>query len=347
MTGKEMAEQGIAALKEGDKSRAHDLLLQAVELDPTYAKAWYFLSQTQSSTSDKRASLEKVLELMPNNKPARAALDKLLPEDEEPIVFDEDELVTATQSPPVSHGFGTGIKPQIGGLQIPVAIPDAPDTVEPKTIWEEFVATFRKGIETLRRNPDSYYLEIEQATWWRFWQFVVVASVIGELISTISIMILEAQQTAFLNNIQFEVEQVQSPSMGSILLAPILLIPIRIIVLYIGLYASHRFITANRSGTGTFVKHSFAVMLPTVTAGLIGDIVGLIVSFAPLLSILAFVGLIVLWIYSMYIATQGIRIVHNVDPTTCYLTVGVLVAVQIVASIIFSPFILTSGLGVI
>ena len=51
MTSKEFTEQGMAALKEGNKERAHDLLRQAVELDPTNAKAWFFLSRTQSSTA--------------------------------------------------------------------------------------------------------------------------------------------------------------------------------------------------------------------------------------------------------------------------------------------------------
>jgi len=349
MTSKELTEQGMAALKEGDKNRAHNLLQQAVELDPSNAKAWFFLSRTQTSTAEKRISLEQVLAIMPNNKPAREALENLPPDDEDFSEFEDDQ--PASYIPPTSMGFGTGIKPKIGGIQLPVAIPDAPDIVEPKTIIDEFVATFKNGVEILRRTPGIYPMEIQRATWWRFWQFAVIAWIISGVASAIASAITQAQIAAMFNDNPFMTEVLPTPNIFMILLTIILSIPLGIIVLYAGLYASHRFVTSNRNGQGSFVAHSYTIMLPVVTASLISNVAGLVFSIVPLLATLVAIALIVLWFYSMYIAGQGIAIVHKVDNKTGYWTMAVMVLVQFVTSLvvglILSPFILTSGMAFI
>ena len=358
MTSKDFTEQGVAALKEGDKSRAHDLLRQAVELDPENAKAWYFLSRTQTSTADKRASLEKTLELMPNNKPAREALDNLPPEgakdDDFSMFEDESEPVASSRSgyvPPTSYGIGTGTKAKIGGFTLPVAIPDAPESTEPKMILDEFISTFKNGVEILRQTPSIYPMEIQQATWWRFWQYVVIAWIIGGIASTISSVVLQAQLAAAFSEFSpvFGDVSFQAPSIFNILLTLILTIPIAIVALYAGIYASHRWVTSNRNGQGSLVAHAYAVILPSVTASLIGNVVGLVSIITPFLGGLIGILMIVLSIYALYIAAGGISIVHKVDKNTGYWTMGVMLLVQIVVGflvgLILSPLILTSGMA--
>lgn len=351
MTSKDLTEQGVAALKEGDKSRANDLLQQAIDLDPENAKAWFFLSRTQTTNAEKRESLERVLAIMPNNKPAQEALDSLGADDDEDFSEFEDEPVASSYTPPTSMGVGTGIKPKIGGIQVPVAIPDAPEQVEPKTIIDEFIATFKNGIEILRRTPGVYPMEIQRATWWRFWQFAVVAWIISGIASAISSAIIQTQIAAMFNDNPFVRDAIGSPNIIVILLTIIVSIPLGILVLYAGLYASHRFVTSNRDGQGTFVAHSYTIMLPVVTASIISNVAGLVFSLIPFLGSLVSLLLIVLWIYSMYIAAQGIAIVHKVEVKTGYWTVAVMVVVQFVTSIVvglvLSPFILTSSLGFI
>lgn len=351
MTSKDFTEQGVAALKEGDKSRAHDLLRQAVELDSMNAKAWYFLSRTQTSTAEQRVSLQKALEIMPNNKPAREALDKLPPEDEDFSEFETDEPISSGYTPPTSYGVGTGIKPKIGGFQIPIAIPDAPDIVEPKTIIDDFVATFKNGVEILRRTPGIYPMEIQQATWWRFWQYVVIAWVINAIASTISSVVLQSQVAAALSEFSPILNDVgfQAPNVINILLTLILTIPIGIASLYAGIYASHRWVTTNRNGQGSLVAHAYALILPAITASIIGNIVGVVFIIAPLLAALVGILVFILSIYALYIAAGGISIVHKVDKNTGYWTMGVMLLVQIVTGLlvglILSPLILTSGLS--
>ncbi len=354
MTSKDFTEQGVAALKEGDKSRAHDLLRQAVELDPENAKAWYFLSRTQTSVADKRASLEKTLELMPNNKPAREALDKLPPDEEDFSAFEsEAEAVSSTSgsgyTAPTSYGIGTGIKPKIGGFQLPVAIPDAPDYVEPKTIWEDFIATVKNGIEILRRTPGIYPMEIQRASWWRFWQFAVIAWIISGIASTVGGAILQAQIAATLNSNAFTSGFYSPPSIFEIIISAIISIPIGVMVLYAGVYASHRFVVGSRDGQGSFLVHAYAIVLPVLTASLISNLTLLVLSVVPFLSAIVSIGLLVLLIYSLYIAGQGLAIVHKVDDKTGYMTAFVLLVVQIVTGLIIglilSPILLTSGMA--
>lgn len=351
MTSEDFTEQGVAALKEGDKTRAHDLLRQATELDPTNAKAWYFLSRTQTSTAEKRMSLQKTLEIMPNNKPAREALDKLPPDGEDFDEFEGDEPVSAGSTPPSTGALGTGTKPRIGGFQIPVAIPDAPAEVEPKMIIDEFIATFKNGVEILRRTPGIYPMEIQQATWWRFWQYVVIAWIISGIASTITSVMIQAQLAAAFSEFSpvFNDAAFQPPNVINILLTLILTIPIGIVSLYAGIYASHRWVTSNRNGQGSLVAHAYALILPSITASIIGNIAGLVFMIAPLLAGLVGLLMFILAIYALYIASGGISIVHKVDKNTGYWTMGVMLLVQIVTGflmgLVLSPLILTSGLS--
>lgn len=364
MTSKDLTEQGVAALKEGDKPRAQGLLERAVELDPNNAKAWYFLSRVQTSVEEKRTSLNTVLAIMPDNRLAREALDNLSSADEDFDEFEEEieEPVASSSSYSPSEsqpnsmsslprmGIGEGVKPQIGNFTLPVSIEDAPISVMPQTIVDEFVATFKNGVEILRRTPSIYPMEMQQATWWKFWQFVIASWLIGAVVSTISGFIIQAQLATAFNNNPFMTEAVASPSILSSIFSLLLFIPISGIVLYVGLYASYRFITSKREGQASFLVHSYTIILPLVTAGLITDVANLVFSIAPLLGSLVSLALFALWIFSMYIAAQGLAIAHKVAVNSGYWTMAVLALSQVVAAfiilLIVSPLILSSSMGV-
>jgi len=66
--------QGIAAAKAGDISRARLLLRQAVEIDPTYPEAWLWHAGVAENPQHAVSALERVLELDPKNKRAKAGL---------------------------------------------------------------------------------------------------------------------------------------------------------------------------------------------------------------------------------------------------------------------------------
>jgi len=70
----ELLQEGIAAVKAGDKQAARERLMQVVELDERNEQAWLWLSGVVESTEDKRACLENVLAINPNNTHAQSGL---------------------------------------------------------------------------------------------------------------------------------------------------------------------------------------------------------------------------------------------------------------------------------
>jgi hypothetical protein len=66
--------EGAVALRNGDKQRAQELLLQVVEADETCVEAWLWLSGAVDDPEDQRTALENVLALNPGNPYAEEGL---------------------------------------------------------------------------------------------------------------------------------------------------------------------------------------------------------------------------------------------------------------------------------
>jgi Bacterial PH domain len=80
--------QGIAAVKSGDKVLGRQLLAQLVKQDPSNEMGWLWLSTCIDSLDQKKYCLKEVLKLNPKNQDARAALDRLEPKVEAPKLDD-------------------------------------------------------------------------------------------------------------------------------------------------------------------------------------------------------------------------------------------------------------------
>jgi uncharacterized protein YxjI len=72
-----LTEQGIAALKAGDKRRAAELLNEAVQIDPHNERAWLWLSGAVTDNAERRHCLEWVLAINPENSAAQRGLAAL------------------------------------------------------------------------------------------------------------------------------------------------------------------------------------------------------------------------------------------------------------------------------
>ncbi|MFO7683856.1 MAG: hypothetical protein R6X34_27820 [Chloroflexota bacterium] len=70
-------EQGIAALKAGQRDEARQLLLQLVEAEEHNEQAWLWLSGAVDTDEERRICLENVLALNPNQQTAKYGLEKL------------------------------------------------------------------------------------------------------------------------------------------------------------------------------------------------------------------------------------------------------------------------------
>jgi hypothetical protein len=72
--GSALVQQGIAAIKAGNKAQARDLLTKAVDLDEQNEQAWLWLSACVETVEEQQICLENVMSLNPNNEKAKKGL---------------------------------------------------------------------------------------------------------------------------------------------------------------------------------------------------------------------------------------------------------------------------------
>jgi hypothetical protein len=73
----QLVEQGIVALKAGDKSKAFATLTQALALDPQNEQAWIWLSGVCARDAERKFCMERVIEINHNSEVALSGLNKL------------------------------------------------------------------------------------------------------------------------------------------------------------------------------------------------------------------------------------------------------------------------------
>jgi hypothetical protein len=73
----QLIREGIAATKSGDKATARARLREAVALDESSEKAWFWLASVVESDEERRVCLGNVLVINPNNTRAQEMLDRL------------------------------------------------------------------------------------------------------------------------------------------------------------------------------------------------------------------------------------------------------------------------------
>ena len=77
----DLLKQGIAALNEGRREEAHNLLAQVVKQDANNEIAWLWLSGVVDTNEERRICLENVLSINPNNGIAQRGLEALQKQD--------------------------------------------------------------------------------------------------------------------------------------------------------------------------------------------------------------------------------------------------------------------------
>jgi len=73
----QLVQQAIEAAGKDDRLTAHQLLAEAIRLDPACSRAWYVLAQVVTDPQQAIYCLNKVLELQPGNRLALEMLQKL------------------------------------------------------------------------------------------------------------------------------------------------------------------------------------------------------------------------------------------------------------------------------
>lgn len=73
----QLIQQSVEALESGDRSRARELLSQALRLDRENDQAWYYLAWALETAYGARLCLEKVLQIDPNHSAAKRLLARI------------------------------------------------------------------------------------------------------------------------------------------------------------------------------------------------------------------------------------------------------------------------------
>lgn len=71
---RELRNQGIALIRNGDRANGQELLIQSLELNPQDEYAWIWLASVADTDEERRFCLHKVLEIDPQNEAARRGL---------------------------------------------------------------------------------------------------------------------------------------------------------------------------------------------------------------------------------------------------------------------------------
>lgn len=96
----DLTQQGIAALKAGDRTAARRLLAAAVDRDQKDTTAWLWLAATLNNDSDRATCLRQVLRLDPQNKAAQRGLDEILERQQRQATTAERQTTTAGRQEP-------------------------------------------------------------------------------------------------------------------------------------------------------------------------------------------------------------------------------------------------------
>ena len=73
----DLTQRGVAAAQDGERAEAYRLLSRAVQANPRDARAWLWLFAVADTAGERRACLERVLEIEPENAGARRELERL------------------------------------------------------------------------------------------------------------------------------------------------------------------------------------------------------------------------------------------------------------------------------
>lgn len=118
---------GIEAARRGDKTAAQILLRQVVAVDSDNELAWMWLASAVESVTERRACLERALQINPNNTRAREALSRLEPAQTvrrtpEPQRRAADQPRAARVAEPQQTGDGPGVVTIVVGAIVLLAI---------------------------------------------------------------------------------------------------------------------------------------------------------------------------------------------------------------------------------
>jgi tetratricopeptide (TPR) repeat protein len=129
--------RAMAAYKEGRKTEAEQLFRQVLKLDPSNETAWLWLSSAVATYEERRACLEKALEINPDSAAAKRGLEILSAKSRERVSSPQPEATPRSQANPSTGALTPEqleAKRLVEQARGPVAIQSNGDT-QSNTYW--------------------------------------------------------------------------------------------------------------------------------------------------------------------------------------------------------------------
>ncbi len=156
-TADQLTDEGIAALRAGERARARDLLERAVQLDAQHVRAWLWLSGVVDSPNEQRFCLEQVLALDPQHEAAQRGLNALTADPAPPPVAAPPP---AGQS---SAGASTIRLPPLNHPAIPLLPPFSPADRDDLAFVITALQRHRRRNEVIRQLAERRQLSWDDA----------------------------------------------------------------------------------------------------------------------------------------------------------------------------------------
>lgn len=327
--GEDLLQEGIAAFQAGDRTKARELLLEVVKVDPENEQAWYYLAASESNPVTRRQYLEQVLEINPGNAKAREVLDRMIARESGPS---SSTTVAATPQTPSSERRSRirALDPEMepapgaaedvpGSFKIPIRIAGAPQRTTWETLARDGVALLRTGLDVALRKPGVYGDEVARATWWRFWLIAGTAAVGSGILSIFNALFLQIRYSNSLFNI------------FAVLLTPFFFVAVALLTLYIGCYASYRW-ALNQGGSDSLVKHAYTVALVWAPILLVNSVISFVFN---LFGFGSWLTSLILNLYAILLISEGFERLHVFkEPNQKWITAGVMIVAELVASLV-------------
>lgn len=231
-----LIQEGIAAYEAGDIDKARDLLAAGLQDNPHSEIGWLTLAKTQTDRAARRASLERVLEINPDNIEASAML----------VMAGQTASGEATDALDDAPSLGELMRaasPDEPSLTLPPGLPGAPERVSVRYLREFYEQIATESVDLLSNKAVT--VDTTRQTWWH----VLLLTLTGGFLTGVLIVLRD-----ILINIR-------ALNLISVVTIPFLTTLTLAVGVAAGCYLSHWFLTTQRGGKLPLFNHSAALVM--------------------------------------------------------------------------------------
>jgi hypothetical protein len=229
----DLASQGIAAFKAGNKKEAAKLLAEAVKEDRENDEAWFTLAQLVKDKEKRKQCLEMALKINPDYTEAKTQLEQL-----------ENQSLpkNASTAPKIKNMGGNSIM----SPKLLTSIPGAPENISLAYLLDYEKTMAQDSLSVMMGKTES--LKNDEATWWNVFLPVALVSFLTGLAFTIQLLIRMVRYDFF------------DPPIIRYFYYPIVVVFVGLAAFGAGCVISHWYATKQENGSATLLNHAHTLV---------------------------------------------------------------------------------------